>query len=139
MKEHFGCPVQATANSIAGKWKVLIIWHLSFGSRRFSEIRGLLPGISEKVLAAQLKDLERARIVRRISANTVPQRVDYLLSNAGEELIPVMQAMCDWGAHHLGVSPTLPQRKLSVARTGIPALSVAIATDGHLLQADGSQ
>ena len=58
MKNHFGCPVQATSNVFAGKWKVLIVWHLGFGSRRFAEIRDLLPGVSEKVLAAQLRELE---------------------------------------------------------------------------------
>jgi DNA-binding HxlR family transcriptional regulator len=56
MKDNFGCPVQGTANVIAGKWKVLIVWHLSFGSRRFAEIRDWLPGVSEKVLTAQLKE-----------------------------------------------------------------------------------
>ena len=71
MKKHFGCPVQATSNVLAGKWKVLIVWHLSFGSRRFAEIRKLLPGVSEKVLAAQLRDLERDGVVKRLSADTV--------------------------------------------------------------------
>ena len=55
MRNNFGCPVQGTANVIAGKWKVLIVWHLSFGTRRFAQIRDLLPGVSEKVLTAQLK------------------------------------------------------------------------------------
>lgn len=49
MKNHYGCPVKATSNVIAGKWKVLIVWHLSFGSHRFAELRNLLPGVSEKV------------------------------------------------------------------------------------------
>jgi len=107
MKNHFGCPVQATSNVLAGKWKVLIVWHLSFGSRRFAEIRDLLPGISEKVLTDQLRELERDGIIRRQSANTVPPRVDYMLSDAGNELIPVMEAMCNWGSKHLGVAPNL--------------------------------
>ena len=109
MKKHFGCPVQATSNAMAGKWKVLILWHLSLSSRRFSELRNLLPGVSEKVLTAQLRELERDGIVTRISADTVPPRVDYQLGPAGEELVPIMQAMCDWGSRHLGVAPTLPK------------------------------
>ena len=84
MKRHFGCPVQATSNVLAGKWKVLIVWHLSFGPRRFAEIRNLLPGVSEKVLTAQLRDLERDKVIKRLSANTVPPRVDYTLSDAGK-------------------------------------------------------
>ena len=109
MKKHFGCPVQATANVLAGKWKVLIVWHLSFGSRRFAELRDLLPGVSEKVLTAQLRDLERDGVIRRLSAATVPPRVDYRLSEAGDELIQVMEAMCNWGMKHLGVPPSLPR------------------------------
>jgi DNA-binding HxlR family transcriptional regulator len=105
MKDHFGCPVQATSNVLAGKWKVLIVWHLSFGSRR---IRDLLPGVTEKVLATQLRELERDGVIKRRSAGTVPPRVDYMLSGAGVELIPVMEAMCHLGTKHLGVAPNLP-------------------------------
>jgi DNA-binding HxlR family transcriptional regulator len=109
MKNHFGCPVQATSNVLAGKWKVLIVWHLSFASRRFAEIRDLLPGVSEKVLTAQLRELERDKVIRRLVADAVPPRVDYMLSEAGKELIPVMEAMCGWGTKHLGVAPNLPR------------------------------
>ncbi|MBV8810126.1 MAG: winged helix-turn-helix transcriptional regulator [Acidobacteriaceae bacterium] len=117
MKKHFGCPVQATSNLLAGKWKVLIVWHLSFGQRRFAEIRDLLPGVSEKVLTAQLRDLERDGVIRRIARGVVPPRVDYMLSDAGEELVPVMEAMCNWGTKHLGVEPNLP-RAARAGRTG---------------------
>lgn len=109
MKNHFGCPVQATSNVLAGKWKVLIVWHLSFSTKRFAEIRDLLPGASEKVLAAQLRELERDGVIKRLPAGTVPPRVDYTLTPAGDELIPVMEAMCGWGTKHLGVAPTLPR------------------------------
>src|SRR5215467_13409826 len=109
MKDHFGCPIQATSNVIAGKWKVLIVWHLSFASRRFAELRELLQGVSEKVLAAQLRELERDGVIQRYSAGTLPPRVDYALSDAGKELVPVMEAMCGWGVKHLGIAPTLPR------------------------------
>ena len=94
---------------MAGKWKVLIVWHLSFGARRFAELRDLLPGISEKVLTAQLRDLERDGVIRRVRGETVPLRVSYSLSDAGEELVPVMEAMCKWGTKHLGIEPNLPR------------------------------
>ena len=109
MKNHFGCPVQATSNVMAGKWKVLIVWHLSFGSRRFAEIRDLLPGVSEKVLTSQLRELERDKVIKRLDAGTVPPRVDYMLTDAGNELISVMEAMCGWASKHLGVPPSLPR------------------------------
>ena len=118
MKNHFGCPVQATSNVLAGKWKVLIVWHLSFGRRRFAEIRDLLPGISEKVLTSQLRELERDGVVRRVAKPVVPPRVDYLLSDAGEELVPVMEAMCKWGTKHLGVQPNLPRDAQEVRSDG---------------------
>ena len=110
MKDHFGCPVQATSNVIAGKWKVLIVWHLSFGSRRFAEVRDLLPGVTEKVLTSQLRELEHDGVIKRLVTETVPRRVDYMLSDAGNELISVMDAMCSWGTKHLGVAPNMPRR-----------------------------
>ncbi len=109
MKKHFGCPVQATSNVMAGKWKVLIVWHLAFGTRRFAEIRNLLPGVSEKVLTAQLRELERDKVIARIDAHTMPPRVDYMLTDAGNELVRIMEAMCGWGTKHLGVPPSLPR------------------------------
>ncbi len=98
MKEHFGCPVQATSNVFAGKWKVLIVWHLGFGPRRFAELRHLLPGV----------------LARTVSSD-VPPHVEYSLTAAGCELIPVMEKMCAWGTTHLGVPPSLPPRNLPVA------------------------
>jgi len=59
MKTNFGCPVQGTINVLSGKWRVLVVWHLGFMPRRFAEIRKLLPGVSEKVLTAQLRQLEK--------------------------------------------------------------------------------
>ena len=105
-----GCPVKATTKVVAGKWKVAIVWHLSFGTRRFAEIRYLLPGVSEKVLTAQLRQLQKDGVLRRIVTPTVPPRVDYELTEAGWELIPIMQSMCDWGQKHLGIRPTLPRK-----------------------------
>ena len=115
MKDYFGCPVKATSNVMAGKWKVLIVWHLSFGSRRFAEIRDLLPGVSEKVLTSQLRELEHDGVIERLVTKSVPPRVDYMLSEAGDDLIPVMEAMCGWSTKYLGVTPTLPRPALKQA------------------------
>lgn len=107
MKNHFGCPVQATANVLAGKWKVLIVWHLSFGSRRFAKLRDLLAGVSEKVLTSQLRELARDGVIMRVAEEAVPPRVHYMLSESGKELIPGMEGMCGWGTKHPGVPPNL--------------------------------
>ena len=65
MKNHFDCPVSGTINVVSGKWKVLAIWHLGFGPKRFAQLRNLLPGVSEKVLTSQLRQLEANGIVDR--------------------------------------------------------------------------
>ena len=115
MKNHFGCPVQATSNVFAGKWKVLIVWHLSFGTRRFAQLRDILPGVSEKVLTAQLRELEQDGVIQRMVTPTVPLRVDYMLTDAGRELITVMEAMCAWSTKHLGVTPKWPRPAVTTA------------------------
>ena len=117
MKNNFGCPVQATANVMAGKWKVLIVWHLSFGSRRFAEIRDFLPGASEKVLTAQLRELQRDGVIDRLVTPTLPPRVDYRLTERGEELVTVMETMCAWSMKHLGMTPKWPRPTVQDALT----------------------
>lgn len=109
MKNHFGCPVQGTINAIGGKWKVLAIWHLGFGPKGFAQLRDLLPGISEKVLASQLRQLAADKIVRREASPSVPPKVTYSLTDAGEELIGPMSALCAWGTRHFGIPPNLPR------------------------------
>ena len=126
MKDHHGCPVQATSNVIAGKWKVLILCHLSFQAYRFSELRDLLNGVSEKVLAAQLRELEADGLVVRTSAHSVPPRVDYRLSQAGNELLPIMERMCDWAGVHLGLQATLRPRDGKNAASAISTELVTI-------------
>ena len=105
MKPNFGCPVRATLNVLAGKWKVSIVWFLSYGPLRFSAIRKLLPGVSEKVLTAQLRELQGDGVLKRLATSHVPPRVTYILTPAGKQLVPVMVAMCGWGTKHLGVPP----------------------------------
>jgi DNA-binding HxlR family transcriptional regulator len=108
MRDHHGCPVQATINVLSGKWKVLVVWHLGFGPRRFAELRGLVDGISEKVLTEQLRQLETDGVVRRKITKDVPPKVTYFLSKAGLELVPMMVELCHWGTRNLGVPPNLP-------------------------------
>ena len=107
MKNHYGCPVQGTINTISGKWKVLVIWHLGFSSKRFAELRKLLPGVSEKVLTAQLRQLEADGIVGRKIVRSSPPQVTYSLTTAGEELIEPLSGLCGWGTRYLGIPPNL--------------------------------
>ena len=110
MKPHYGCPVQATINVMSGKWKVQILWHLSFGPRRFAELRKKLKSVSEKVLAQQLRQLQADGLLVRKANTTVPPQVTYSLSPAGQKLVPMMESLCDWGSAHFGIKPSLPRR-----------------------------
>ncbi len=107
-KNNFGCPVQGTINVLSGKWKVLVVWHLGFAPRRFAQLRDLLPGVSEKVLTSQLRQLESDGVIQRRTKPTHPPQVTYLLTKAGDALIPLMAEMCHWGTFHLGIPPNLP-------------------------------
>ncbi|HKF26711.1 MAG TPA: winged helix-turn-helix transcriptional regulator [Candidatus Acidoferrum sp.] len=107
-KNHFGCPVLGTINVLSGKWKVLLVWHLGFGARRFARLRDLLPGVSEKVLTAQLRQLEADGVIEREMKSTNPPQVSYSLTPAGDQLIPMLAEMCHWGTRNLGIPPNLP-------------------------------
>lgn len=107
-KKNFGCPVQGTINVLSGKWKGFAVWHLGIGPKRFAELRDLLPGVSEKVLTSQLRELESDGVVQRKVKPTVPPQVTYSLTKAGDELIPMMSDLCHWATKHLGIPPMLP-------------------------------
>lgn len=115
MKEHYGCPVQATINVLSGKWKVQILWHLSFRPLRFAELRRKLARISEKVLAEQLRELEEDRLVLREAAPSIPPQVTYSLSSEAGKLVPLMEDLCAWGSQHFGIKPSLPRRSAAAA------------------------
>jgi len=112
MKDHHGCPVQASINVLSGKWKVQILWHLSFKPRRFAELRRKLSKISEKMLTQQLRQLEADGIVSRSASASVPPRVTYALNGEGRKLVPMMESLCDWGSAHFGIKPNLPRRPM---------------------------
>ena len=109
MKDHHGCPVQATINVLSGKWKVQILWRLSFGAMRFAEIRKKLKTISEKVLTDQLRQLERDGVVEREVSGSVPPAVCYSLSGEGRKRVPMMEALCEWGSGHFWMKANLPR------------------------------
>ena len=101
--------MQASINVLSGKWKVQILWHLSFGPRRFAQIRRRLPQISEKVLTAQLRQLESDGVIARQVAPSIPPQVTYSLNREGEKLVPLMESLCSWGSAHFHIKPNLPR------------------------------
>ena len=109
MKVHHGCPVRATIDVLSGKWKVQAVWRLSFGPLRFGELRRLLGGVSEKVLTAQLRELETDGVLIREVVASSPPKVTYSLSPAGQQLIPLLEELCNWGSKQFGIKPNLPR------------------------------
>lgn len=91
------CPVDECMKLLGGSWTPYIIWHLSVGPRRFSELESDIPPISAKVLSTRLKELCTKGVVIRTVQPTSPPSVDYTLSELGRELLPVIKAIVDVG------------------------------------------
>ena len=98
--EAFACPVTFTVDVIGGKWKSLILFHLISKTRRFNELRRLMPEITQRMLTLQLRELETDRVITREVYREVPPKVEYSLAPLGETLIPLITAMRKWGAEH---------------------------------------
>ena len=94
------CPVETTLLMISDKWKVLILRDLLDGTKRFSELRRSVGNVSQKVLTANLRQMERDGLVHREVYPEVPPRVEYSLTETGVSLKPVIKAMKDWGIRY---------------------------------------
>ncbi len=95
------CPVRRTLSILNGKWKPLIIYELLPEPCRFNELKRRLPGVSQRLLTAQLRALEADGIVDRKVMEVVPPHVEYSLSEKGRSLHPVLQAMEIWGENEI--------------------------------------
>lgn len=91
------CPVETTLTLIGNKWKVLILRDLMPGTKRFGELKKSIGGVSQKVLTAQLRDMEASGLISRKVFAEVPPRVEYTLTPLGESLSPILDAMKTWG------------------------------------------
>lgn len=96
-KELPACPVETTLTLISDKWKVLILRDLMPGTKRFGELRKSVGDVSQKVLAAQLRDMEKSGLVHREVYAEVPPRVEYSLTPLGRSLKPILDSMWAWG------------------------------------------
>ena len=96
-KELPACPVETTLTLIGDKWKVLILRDLMPGTKRFSELKKSIGTVSQKVLTAQLRDMEENGLVHREVYAEVPPRVEYSLTELGQSLKPILDAMLNWG------------------------------------------
>ncbi|HJB06907.1 MAG TPA: helix-turn-helix transcriptional regulator [Candidatus Enterocloster faecavium] len=91
------CPVETTLMLIGDKWKVLILRDLMPGTKRFGELKKSIGSVSQKVLTAQLRDMEQKGLVNRRVFAEVPPRVEYSLTELGRSLKPILDAMQAWG------------------------------------------
>ncbi len=94
------CPVATTVQIIGSKWKLLILRNLLTRPWRFNELRKNLEGISQKVLTDSLRSMEEDGIVTRTMYPEVPPRVEYALSELGESIRPIIDAMAEWGNNY---------------------------------------
>jgi len=94
------CPIEATLGVIGGRWKAAVLFQLRGGTKRFGELRRLLPNVTQRMLTLQLRELEADGLVQRTVYAQVPPRVEYTITPWGASLEPVLLAICDWGRRY---------------------------------------
>ena len=97
------CPVEATLAIMGGKWKPLILFYLMEQTRRFNELRRLIPHVTQQMLTLQLRELERDGIVHRHIYAEIPPKVEYSLTEKGRSLEPILQLMLQWGLDNVHI------------------------------------
>ncbi|MBP3949937.1 winged helix-turn-helix transcriptional regulator [Bacillus suaedae] len=98
----FNCEKELTLTVIGGKWKMIILWHLGKeGTKRFGELKTLIPGITQRMLVNQLRELEEDAIVHREVYPVVPPKVEYSLTEQGQTLMPILDSMYNWGKDYI--------------------------------------
>ena len=95
--ENNPCPVTKAMKLLGGRWKTIILYHLSDHTRRFGEIAVRIPSISRKVLSEQLKELEADGLINRQQFKEIPPRVEYSLTKLGKSVRPILKNMETWG------------------------------------------
>ena len=98
--EKFYCDVEATLAVIGGKWKGIILYHLLEEKKRFNQFRKLMPGVTQRMLTLQLRELENDGVVARKVYTEVPPKVEYSLTEFGRTPEPIIMSMKDWGAEY---------------------------------------
>ena len=94
------CPVETTARIVGGRWKAAVLEQLFQGTKRFSELKRAISGITQRTLSQQLRQLQSTGIVERTVYPDTPPRVVYAVTPLGKSLRPLLDAMCHWGKSH---------------------------------------
>lgn len=101
------CPIEKTLKVLGGRWKPLILFQIQSAPRRFNELRRLIPKVTQRMLTQHLRELESDEIVHRAVLDQVPPHVEYSLTTKGRTLLPILEAMADWGAQADGSGGTV--------------------------------
>ncbi|WP_100489000.1 winged helix-turn-helix transcriptional regulator [Sporolactobacillus pectinivorans] len=101
MKKVYNIGMEASLEVIGGKWKAVILCHLTTGAKRTGELKRLIPEISQKMLTKQLRELETSGIIDRKVYRQVPPKVEYNLNDYGKSLTAILNKLCLWGEHHI--------------------------------------
>ena len=101
-QEHISelCPVTITLGVVGGKWKLIILWQLSKGTLRFNELEKKIPAVTQKMLAQQLREMEKDGLILRKVYPEIPPKVEYSLTEHGKSLDVVLGALSEWGEKH---------------------------------------
>ncbi len=95
------CPISIVQNVIGGKWKIIVIWRLKDGAKRFNELQRNLPGIRHSALTLQLRELEKDGLIHREVFKEIPPKVEYSLTEIGRKFLKAMEALGEWGFEYI--------------------------------------
>jgi DNA-binding HxlR family transcriptional regulator len=128
--DRLGCPVEACTEVIGGKWKGKLLYILFTGTKRYGELRKLIPDTTQRMLTLQLRELEEDGVIERKVYAEVPPKVEYSISKSGESLKPIIDAMWHWGKTFLD---TLPDDKVQPSSDpdGVETTAPAATTNTH--------
>jgi DNA-binding HxlR family transcriptional regulator len=125
MTNPFTCGLDAVLFVMGGKWKPLILYHLSHDTLRYGALRRSVGKVSDKVLAQQLKELIADGIVARRDFAEIPPRVEYSLTPFGKSLAQALVQLCEWGTHHSSDVVEILKRRSASGNDGQPGVSAS--------------
>lgn len=110
---NFGCAVEAAIEVIGGKWKGVVLYHLQDGTKRFNELRKIIPSVTQRMLTRQLRELEMDGVIERKVYAEVPPKVEYSITEFGKSLAPIIAALEKWGNQHIDILTTTRRTALA--------------------------
>jgi DNA-binding HxlR family transcriptional regulator len=101
MTKIYGCPVEVTLDVLGGKWKTIVLRHLSKRTLRYNQLHSRMPNMTQRILTLQLKELEEDGLIQRIVFEESIKRVEYSLTEYGKSVEPILEHMCEWGKQRM--------------------------------------